>query len=347
MTGKKKGVDDTMTSHLIIGTIGPASYQVKTLVSLIKKGMTGIRINLSHGELANYFHWIENIKQAREICGQQLPIWIDIQGPELRTGPLEQPLELKQGQELTLTPGDFRGTPERLALTYNSLPREINPGDRILINDGLLELRVTSIQGENIYCQVYRGGRLHSYQGINLPDTRLSLPCLTERDKSELKQAIELGIEVVMLPFTRAQQDVRQLRNFLDHHQGQQLSIMAKIENQQGIDNLSSILDIVEGAVIARGDLGVEIGLTRVPLAQRQIIDMCLQRNKTAVVVTHMLHSMISSPLPTRAEISDIAHAVFDGCQALMLTGETAIGNYPVTAMEFMARTVARAETRL
>lgn len=335
----------------IYGTIGPASYNTETLTTLIKNGMNGVRINLSHGNLPIYKKWISNIRDAEEISNINIPIIADIQGPEIRTGILEnKTILLQKDKHITITSGNKTGNTDLIYINWPEnesqlkLEQIININQTILIDDGLINLQVKSIDEKEIYCQIIQGGRLGERKGVNLPDVKLPLSSLTSKDKDDIELGIKLGINFIMLPFTRSINDIKTLRNYLDSKNGKQIGIFAKIENKEGINNLESFIENIDGVVIARGDLGVEIGITKVPTIQKDILKLCNQKRKHSIVVTHMLQSMIESPLPTRAEISDIANAVLDGCSGVMLTGETAIGKYPEKAIEYMYDTIYQTE---
>ncbi|MEJ6950482.1 pyruvate kinase [Natronospora cellulosivora (SeqCode)] len=354
-----------MLNTKIYGTIGPASYQKETLVAMIKNGLSGLRINLSHGNLNTYQNWIENIREAERKCDKKINIIADVQGPEIRASLIDQKEIILNTDEIVylLTEDistNFLLNANKIVINYPLLSKEIKEGQIILIDDGLIKLQVLSVDNNkknndnNIFkkkdksgkikCKVIQGGKLANKKGVNIPNLLLDIPSLTEKDKDDIKLGIELGVNSIMLPFTRTLEDVMILRNYLDSINGHKLKILAKIENQEGIDNLSTFIEKIDAVVIARGDLGVEIGLSKVPIAQKEIIKLCNQYNKPSIVVTHMLESMIKYPLPTRAEISDIANAVLDGCTEVMLTGETAIGNYPIKAIQFMKETIKETE---
>ncbi len=339
----------------IYGTIGPASYQKDTIVAMVKSGMSGLRINLSHGNLNTYQDWFKNIKEAKQETGKSINIIADVQGPEIRAQLINKKhILLKEGDKIYIYSKhpSVLNNDKVIILRYPQLASQIKKEQIILIDDGLIKLKVESIDQYNnsglteskIKCRVIRGGELGDKKGVNLPGIKLDIPSLSEKDKEDIKLGIDIGLDFIMLPFTRTLEDVMSLRNFLDSLGGHSIGILAKIENQEGVDNLNSFLDKIDGVVIARGDLGVEIGITRVPIVQKEIIKLCNKNNKDSIVVTHMLHSMIESPIPTRAEISDIANAVLDGCSGVMLTGETAIGKYPEKSIEYMYDTIYETE---
>ncbi|MFW5972179.1 MAG: pyruvate kinase [Bacillota bacterium] len=340
-----------MIKTKIYSTIGPACYQTENLIKMIEKGMDGIRINLSHGNLPIYEKWIRNIKEAEIKTNKKIPILADIQGPEIRTGLLkEKEINLQKGNEIILSTGQKLGSKGKIFINWpedkyiTDLRNVFEKGQKILIDDGIIKLEIISIEEKELKCQVLRGDILGERKGVNIPGVTLSLPSLTEKDKLDLKTGIKLGIDYIMLPFTRNADDIKNIKKYLSSLNSENIGVFAKIENQEGIDNFESFIDLIEGVVIARGDLGVEIGLTRVPMVQKELIKLCAKYQKESIVVTHMLHSMINSPLPTRAEISDIANAVLDGCSSVMLTGETAIGKYPVESIEIMYKTISDTE---
>ncbi|MFW6264491.1 MAG: pyruvate kinase [Bacillota bacterium] len=348
-----------MIKTKIYGTIGPASYQKDTLVSLINNGMIGIRINLSHGNLNTYQDWIDNIREAEKESGRKISIIADVQGPEIRASLIEEDeIYLKEEEIISIATDSYSLNAQinnGIILNYPQIFRQIRSGQKILIDDGIIQLKVVSNKNSSenankkkemslIKCKVIQGGKLGNKKSVNFPDLKLDIPSLNDKDRKDIKLAIEIGVNFIMLPFTRTLDDVMILRDYLDSLTAQNIGILAKIENQEGIDNLSNFIEKIDGVIIARGDLGVEIGLTKVPIAQKEIIKLCNKYNKPSIVVTHMLESMIKSPLPSRAEISDIANAVLDGCTGVMLTGETAIGKYPVTAMKYMRDTIYTTE---
>lgn len=335
----------------IYGTIGPASFQTDILKEMIDNGMKGIRINLSHGNLPTYKKWINNIKEASSLSNIDIPIIADIQGPEIRTGTLENgSLQLQRGKHITISTTNCKGDTDNIHINWPENKSQakfkdvLRVGQLILIDDGLIKLKVKTLDDGKVTCQIVRGGVLGERKGVNIPGVKLPLSSLTKKDKEDIELGIKLGIDFIMLPFTRNINDVQILSRFLNSRKGNDIGILAKIENQEGIDNLETFLDVIDGVVIARGDLGVEIGITKVPLVQKEIINLCNKKNKDSIVVTHMLQSMLKSPLPTRAEISDIANAVLDGCRGVMLTGETAIGKYPIDSINIMYDTVYETE---
>ncbi|MFW6029790.1 MAG: pyruvate kinase [Halanaerobiales bacterium] len=343
----------------IYATIGPASYQKETIISMIENGLDGLRINLSHGDLNTYKDWIKNIKKAEKDTGKAISIIADVQGPEIRAQLIKKDaLLLNEDEEIyivfdkNIELSDTK-TDKKILINYPQIAKQLENKQIILIDDGQIKLELISqdnyqtnhLEKSLIKCKVIQGGKLGNKKGVNFPGLKLDIPSLNDKDKEDIKQGVKLGVNFIMLPFTRNLKDVLSLRTYLDSLEAKDIGILAKIENQEGIDNLNSFLDKIDGVVIARGDLGVEIGLAKVPVTQKDIIKLCNQYKKPSIVVTHMLESMIESPLPTRAEISDIANAVLDKCSGVMLTGETAIGKYPVKSIEFMRKTIEETES--
>jgi pyruvate kinase len=340
-----------MIKTKIYGTIGPSSYQKEMIKNMINIGLSGLRINLSHGSFTGFQKWFSNIKEACMECGKSIDIIADIKGPEIRAELISKAyLNLNENDSVFIYSANppHPDTDNNILFNPAHIVKLIKKGQTILLDDGLIRLSVnkTHKYGNEIKveCTVLQGGRLGNKKGVNLPGMKNHLPSLGCRDKEDIAMGIREGINYIMLPFTRTMSDVQSLRNYLDSKGGENIGILAKIENQEGIDNLESFLDKIEGIVIARGDLGVEIGITKVPIVQKEIIKLCNQKDKISIVVTDMLHSMINSPVPTRAEISDIANAVLDGCSGLMLTDETAAGKYPLESIRILIDTAAELE---
>ena len=336
----------------IYGTIGPSSYKKEMIKNMIINGLSGLRINLSHGAFAEFQKWFLNIRKAQTESGKTIDIIADIQGPEIRAEIIEKPFLDLDENDTVFVFSEKPSVPDsnnNILLSPTHIINLISKGQIILLDDGLIRLSVREIHKfrENkikLECDVLHGGRLGDKKGVNLPGLKTHLPSLNYKDKDDITMGIKEGINYIMLPFTRTLSDVQSLRNYLDSKGGENIGILAKIENQEGIDNLESFLDEIEGVVIARGDLGVEIGITKVPIIQKEIIRLCNQKDKKSIVVTHMLHSMINSPFPSRAEISDIANAVLDNCTGVMLTAETAIGKYPLESIQILNDTAAETE---
>lgn len=323
----------------IVCTLGPATDQVEIMKELIKNGMDAARVNFSHGTYESHGEMIAKLKQAREECGAPIPLILDTKGPEIRIKTFaEGKIFLEEGVPFVLTTEDVEGTQERVSVTYADLPQDVSVGSRVLIDDGLIELRVDSIVGAEVRCTVVHGGKVSSRKGVNLPGVKVNLPALTEKDIADLKFGIANGFDIVAASFIRSAADVLRIRRVLDQNGGESIQIISKIENREGVDNIDEILEISDGIMVARGDLGVEIPPEEVPLVQKQLIAMANQRSKPVITATQVLESMVNSPRPTRAEANDVANAIFDGTDAIMLSGETAAGQFPTEAVATMAR---------
>jgi pyruvate kinase len=331
----------------IVCTIGPASETVETLRRLIREGMDIARLNFSHGSHEEHDARIRNIRQAAREEGKPVAILLDTKGPEIRTGDLKVPaIDLAEGDTLILTTEQIPGDRERISVSYPGLVHDVKAGDTILIDDGLIGLKVERVEGTEIICRVENGGTLKSRKGVNIPGAEVHLPSITEKDAADILFGIEQGVDFIAASFVRKAQDVLEIRKILEER-GSDIPIIAKIENREGIENLDAILDVSDGLMVARGDLGVEIPVEEVPLVQKRIIQKCNRLGKPVITATQMLDSMQRNPRPTRAEASDVANAIFDGTDALMLSGETAAGKYPVEAVRTMARIAVRTEESL
>lgn len=327
----------------IICTLGPASGTVETIKKLIQNGMSAARINFSHGTYESHSVVINNLKQAREELGQPIPLVLDTKGPEIRTKTFKnKEVVLKQGQAFTLTTKEVEGDETIVSVTYENLPLDLRRGSRVLIDDGLIELVVKNLTETDVECEVINGGTLGSTKGVNIPDVYVNLPSLTEKDVSDIKFGIEMDFDYIAASFIRSANDVIKIRRVLEENNGSHIQIISKIESREGVDNIDEILDVSDGIMVARGDLGVEIPTEEVPLVQKMLIKKANQKGKMVVTATQMLESMIQNPRPTRAEASDVANAIFDGTDVIMLSGETAKGSYPVEAVRTMA-TIAQA----
>ncbi|MBU1146180.1 pyruvate kinase [Patescibacteria group bacterium] len=335
----------------IVCTIGPVSEKPSILKKMIKAGMNVARLNFSHGTHAWHGKVIKIIRKISEEIGQPIGIIADLQGPRIRVGELpEAGVKLIPKNKITLTTGREKNK-EKIPVTYENLHKDLSSGDRILLDEGLLELKVLKISGRDILCEVSVGGVLTSHKGINLPDSSVSIPPLTEKDKEDLKLAIQEGVDWVALSFVSRASEIYDLRYLiralekkLKISKGPPIRIIAKIEKHEAVKNLGEILEAVDGIMIARGDLGIETPPEDVPLWQKKIIDKCLAAAKPVIVATQMLDSMIRKPRPTRAEVSDVANAVIDHTDAVMLSGETASGLYPVESVEMMAKIIRETE---
>jgi len=337
-----------MRKAKIVCTIGPSSESLENTKKLIKAGMNVARLNFSHGDFEEHGNRIKNIKIANKELGTSVAVLLDTKGPEIRLGKLkEEPIELVQGEQVTLTTEEILGDINRVPITYNNLPNDVSVGSTILIDDGLIGLTVEDVQGTEIICRIVNSGQIKSKKGVNVPGVAISLPGITEKDANDIIFGIEQGIDFIAASFVRKASDVLEIRELLERHNASHIQIISKIENQQGVDNLDEILEVSDGLMVARGDLGVEIPAEEVPLVQKTMIEKCNRVGKPVITATQMLDSMQRNPRPTRAEASDVANAIFDGTDAIMLSGETAAGKYPVEAVTTMSRIAERAEAAL
>lgn len=332
----------------IVCTLGPASWSPEMVDALIRAGMDVARLNFSHGTHAEHERTIGYLRAAS--ARQQKPISIiaDLAGPKIRTGKLQggKPVVLRAGQEFTLTADDILGDARRVTSLYKQLPREVRRGDRILLADGLIELRVKSARGKNVVCRVVNGGELGQNKGINLPGVKLSVRSLTPKDRRDLKFALGQSINYVAVSFVRSAADVRAAQAII-RRAGKNTPVIAKLEKPEAIENLDEILRTADGVMVARGDLGVEMSLEQVPVVQKKIIARARDMRLPVITATQMLESMTVHPRPTRAEASDVANAIFDGTDAVMLSGETAAGKYPREAVQMMDRIIREAEASI
>jgi pyruvate kinase len=315
---------------------------------LMRLGMDVARLNFSHGTHDDHARNIQRLRAAAEKENRTICILQDLQGPKIRTGSLEgqEPVFLKAGSTVVITPRDIAGTATLLATTFPGLAREVTPGARILIRDGLIELRVRAIRGKDVICEVVNGGTVGEHQGINLPGTALSIPAVTDKDLRDLKFGLKHGVDAVALSFVRSAADVNMVREIVRDH-GSDTPLIAKLEKPQAIDHLEEILEAVDGIMVARGDLGVEMPPEKIPVIQKHVIRRCAVWRKPVITATQMLESMIENPRPTRAEVSDVANAIFDGSDSVMLSAESASGKYPREAVAMMSRIVVEAETKM
>ena len=332
----------------IVCTLGPATDNVETMKELIRCGLDAARVNFSHGTYESHGEMIQKLKQAREEMNAPIPLLLDTKGPEIRIKTFEKDkIRLEEGDLFTLTTDDVPGTQERVSVTYQDLPKDLQKGSRVLIDDGLIELKVESIQGTNVNCVVVTGGTISSRKGVNLPGVQVNLPSLTEKDVEDLQFGIANQFDYVAASFIRSASDVVKIRRVLEENGGESIQIISKIENQEGVDNIDEILEVSDGIMVARGDLGVEIPPEEVPLVQKMLIAKANKRGKPVITATQMLESMVRSPRPTRAEANDVANAIFDGSDAIMLSGETAMGQYPCEAVSTMARIAEKTESSI
>ncbi len=335
-----------MRSTKIVCTLGPACAEQSILEEMLHAGMNVARMNFSHGDHAMHRKNLETFRRARENVGVAAAVLLDTRGPEIRTLPGlgDKGVEVHVGQEIVFAPENDPTRPEVIGVTYPRLSRHVQPGDRILIDDGRIRLRATESDGRYVHAVAETGGVVRSYKGINLPGVPIDLPFLSEKDQDDLRFGVEHHVDYVAASFTRTARDIRELRRFLEEAGGGEIRIIAKIENQEGINNFDEILAVSDGIMIARGDMGVEIPYERLPGIQKSMISACRAAGKPVITATQMLDSMVTSRMPTRAEVSDVANAVFDGTSAVMLSAESAAGAYPVESVRAMARIAARAE---
>lgn len=332
----------------IICTIGPASESPEKVKELLQNGANVVRLNFSHGDYEEHKNRIELVKKFRREMQIPVAILLDTKGPEIRLGKFkDKVVVLKEGQSFTLTTKEILGDENRVSISYSNITQDVSIGSRILLDDGLIELNVDKIDGTEVYCKVINGGVIGDHKGVNLPGTSVSLPPVTDKDIRDIKFGIENDIDYIAASFVRSADDVREIRRILGENGGEGIQIIAKIENQQGVDNIEDIIKVADGIMIARGDLGVEIPTEDVPVVQKQIIYKCVRACKPVIIATQMLDSMIRNPRPTRAEASDVANAIYDGADAIMLSGETAAGKYPIEALATMCRIAERMEANL
>lgn len=329
----------------IICTLGPAVDNEDMIRALIRTGMNAARFNFSHGSHEEHLNRLNLLKSVRDSMGRPVAAILDTKGPEIRIRSFEtKSISLEAGDSFTLTTREVQGNGSLVSVTYPELHKEVSVGQEILIDDGLVALKVEEINGQDIRCVVENGGALSANKSINIPGVHIHLPALTEKDVSDIRFGVENDFDFIAASFVRRAADVQAVREVLDRFGGQEVRIIAKIENQEGVDNIDEILEAADGIMVARGDLGVEIPAAKVPILQKQIIRKGLQAGKPVITATQMLDSMMRNPRPTRAEVSDVANAVFDGTSCVMLSGETAGGKYPLEALTAMVNIVEEAE---
>ena len=334
-----------MRKTKIICTMGPATDNIEVLRAMARAGMNVARFNFSHGSHEEHKQRIDRVKAVREEYNLPIALLLDTKGPEIRTGDMQDgKIFLKKGEQIRLTPRACLGTPSKISITYPDLYQDVQAGTSILIDDGLIELRVEQTQEQDILCRVLNDGAVSNHKGINVPDVHLSIPYLSDKDKSDIQFGIEQGVDFIAASFVRTADDVQQLRRLLDENGGAHINIIAKIENQQGVENIDGIVSLADGVMIARGDMGVEIPAEDVPPIQKMLIKKVASAGMQVITATQMLDSMMKNPRPTRAEVTDVANAIYDGTGAIMLSGETAAGLYPVEAVTMMARIAERTE---
>jgi pyruvate kinase len=338
-----------MRKTKIVATLGPATSTPDSTEKLIRAGMDVARVNFSHGTADEHRDHVRYVKEISIRLDRAVACLQDLSGPKIRTGAVAKQggVEILSGARFVITTEDAPGSAERVSTTYKQLPRDLKAGDRILLDDGLIELSVESIEGEDVITQVVNGGILRSNKGINLPGVRLSAPALTDKDRRDIVLGLELDVDFIAMSFVRQKEDIRELRSFLQQHGREDIHIIAKIERPEAVDNLVDILSVADGVMVARGDLGVELSPEKVPVLQKEIIREANLKGTPVITATQMLESMVNYPVPTRAEASDVANAILDGTDALMLSAETASGRFPIEAVKQMVRIAEHTERHI
>ncbi|MCU0266464.1 MAG: pyruvate kinase [Actinomycetia bacterium] len=328
----------------IVCTLGPATASLDGVRALVAAGMDVARLNLSHGDYAEHEEVYRHVRQAAEESGRGVGVLVDLQGPKIRLGTFAGgPVVLDAGEPFTITTEDVPGSADVVSTTYTGLPEDVHAGDRVLIDDGRVAVEVLDVEGPRVVTRVVEGGLVSDHKGINLPGVAVSVPALSEKDVEDLRWALRLGVDLVALSFVRSARDVDDVHAVMDE-EGVRLPVIAKIEKPQAVANLAEIVDTFDAVMVARGDLGVELPLEEVPLVQKRAVELARNASKPVIVATQMLESMVGASRPTRAEASDVANAVLDGADALMLSGETSVGRFPVAAVETMGRIIEAVE---
>ncbi|MDH5381551.1 MAG: pyruvate kinase [Cyclobacteriaceae bacterium] len=327
----------------IVATIGPASNSKAVLKSLIQSGTDVFRLNFSHGSYADHQKVIDNIRQLNEELGTTVSMLQDLQGPKIRVNEVAEDVVLKSGNEFIITTEEVLGNEKRASTSYKGIIHDVKGGDMVLIDDGKIELKIKEVQGGDVICEVVHGGTLRSRKGINLPQSNVSAPSMTEKDYEDLQFGIKNNMDWIALSFVRSAADILELRSIIEKSQ-KEIRIIAKIEKPQAVENIDEIIEVTDAVMVARGDLGVEILLEEVPIVQKKIVQKCIKAAKPVIIATQMMESMIENPRPTRAETNDVANAVLDGADALMLSGETAVGAFPSEVIKSMVRTISSVE---
>lgn len=337
-----------MRKTKIVCTIGPASREPAVLKEMLQAGMNVARVNFSHGTHAEHKETIETFRRVRDALGIPAAVLLDTKGPEIRIRDFERGEEiLRDGQEFTITTRDVMGTQDIVSVTYKDLPKEVREGNLVLINDGKIVVKVIETTETDVRGKVIHGGKISNHKGINLPNVNLNMQYISPQDREDILFGIENDVDYIAASFVRSASDVRAVRQLLDENGGQEIKVISKIESTQGIENFEEILQLSDGIMVARGDMGVEVAYEKLPGIQKRFIRRCVQSGKIVITATQMLESMITSPIPTRAEITDVANAVFDGTTAVMLSGETAAGQFPVESVKTMSKIAGQAEADL
>ena len=328
----------------IVATLGPATHSAEGIRALVDAGMDVARLNLSHGDYSDHLQTYKWVREASDATGRSVAILVDLQGPKIRLGRFAAgPVELIAGNEFIVTTEDVPGDATMVSTTFKGLPQDVSPGDTVLVDDGRIELTVTKVVGPRVHTVVVDGGMVSNNKGFNLPGVAVSVPALSDKDREDLQWALETGADIIALSFVRSSADIHDVQKIMDEA-GTRIPVLAKVEKPQAVENLEDIVSAFDGVMVARGDLGVELPLEQVPLVQKKVIQMCREAGKPVIVATQMLDSMISENRPTRAEVSDVANAVLDGADALMLSGETSVGVHPAHAVATMSTIIAHLE---
>ncbi len=328
----------------IVATLGPVSSSSEVIEKLALEGVDVFRINFSHGVEAEHRQTIKNIRIVSDKLNLPIAILQDLQGPKIRLGTFKNSKEvLKNGDEFVLTVKHLEGDAHISSLTYSTVIKDVSPGEIIYINDGLIKLKITKVDNENIYTIVLEGGEISDHKGVNFPKTRLSVPAITEKDKIDLQFGLANGVDMVALSFVKTPEDITELRKLMNKF-GRTVPIISKIEKWEAVSNLNTIVNVSDGVMVARGDLGVEMPLEKIPVIQKRIISACNRSGKPVITATQMLNSMVENPVPTRAEVTDVSNAIFDGSDAVMLSNETAVGKFPVGSVRVMQKIIESTE---
>ena len=328
----------------IVATLGPATHSAESIIELVQAGMDVARLNLSHGDYSDHLQAYNWVREASDSTGRSVGILVDLQGPKIRLGRFASgPVELVSGNEFIVTTEDCPGDATMVSTTFAGLPQDVSPGDMVLVDDGRIELIVTKVVGPRVHTRVLGGGVVSNNKGFNLPGVAVNVPALSDKDRQDLRWALQTGADLIALSFVRSSADIHDVHHIMDEL-GIRIPVLAKVEKPQAVENLEDIISAFDGVMVARGDLGVELPLEQVPLVQKRAIQMCREAGKPVIVATQMLDSMISENRPTRAEVSDVANAVLDGADALMLSGETSVGIRPAHAVETMSTIIAHLE---
>ncbi len=328
----------------IVCTLGPATSSLVGVRALVAAGMDVARLNLSHGDYSDHEEVYRNVRRASDESGRGVGILVDLQGPKIRLGMFAAgPVLLTNGQEFVITTEDVPGDGTMVSTTYDGLPGDVGPGDHILIDDGKVAVEVVTVAGPRVITRVIEGGMVSNHKGLNLPGVAVSVPAMSEKDVDDLRWGLRIGADMIALSFVRSADDIRSVHKIMDE-EGVRLPVLAKVEKPQAVANLEEIIEAFDGVMVARGDLGVELPLEDVPLVQKRAVRLCREAAKPVIVATQMLESMIGASRPTRAEASDVANAVLDGADALMLSGETSVGSFPTEAVQTMARIITAVE---